>query len=121
FDAMTSGVIESEDEEPNSRYGYGMVRAEVDGHLHLGHTGTMVGYQAAIRADMDDGYGAVVLASGGGAWGTLARHVLATVRASGSGAPLPELVLPADEENAEPEEPPPPELEPFVGHYRSRN
>lgn len=123
FEAMTSGVIASEEEEPASRYGYGIVRAEVDGHVHLCHTGSMVGYQAAMRADLDGGVGVIVLASGSGAWWTLARHVLATVRASAGGAPLPDLALPVHEENEDAlrGEPAPPEFEPYVGHYRCHN
>jgi CubicO group peptidase (beta-lactamase class C family) len=122
FEAMTTGVIDS-DEELGGRYGYGIERLSMGGREYLAHTGGMVGYHSAMLLDPDAGLGVVVMGSGLGKWWELSIHVLATVRATLGGEPLPELELPvaAAEPEHEPDEEPPAQWRPLVGHYRARN
>jgi D-alanyl-D-alanine carboxypeptidase len=42
-------------------YGYGLMVSQMDGFLHVSHTGTMVGYTCAMLGDVDNGVGAVVM------------------------------------------------------------
>ncbi len=70
-------------------YGYGVVTQEVNGHTYLGHPGGMVGYFAAIQADLDAGLGAVVLVNGPGRPAATARVAVDLLRAAQEGRELP--------------------------------
>jgi D-alanyl-D-alanine carboxypeptidase len=76
FEEMTQRVIETPEEEEGTFYGYGLVIAESDGRVCIGHSGGMVGYYSAILADLDYGLGIVVLTNGPGEPGEIARSAL---------------------------------------------
>jgi hypothetical protein len=92
FGLMTKPVIALPDtEEPEGFYGYGLNITEVDGNMIIAHSGGMVGYQASIRADLDNGLGIVVLTNGPGDPGQVARYGLRLLRAAHHGQALPAL------------------------------
>ena len=45
-------------------YGYGLITAEADGHVHMGHGGITTGFTSAMIADLDAGLGIVVSING---------------------------------------------------------
>jgi D-alanyl-D-alanine carboxypeptidase len=47
----------------NEQYGYALVSYPVDGHTFLGHGGGNAGYSSHILADVEEGFGVVVLAN----------------------------------------------------------
>lgn len=61
FQRMTEPVIAAYDEH---QYCYGLILSEFDGFRHLAHGGGMVGYLSMMLNDIDNGYGAIVLANG---------------------------------------------------------
>jgi D-alanyl-D-alanine carboxypeptidase len=85
---------ESEGEE-GEFYGYGLSVADEDGHTILSHSGGMVGYYAAIAADLEGGLGAAVLCNGPGEPMVVARQALRLVRGAREGRELP-AAAPAD-------------------------
>jgi D-alanyl-D-alanine carboxypeptidase len=92
FRLMTRRVIGLPgDEGHGTFYGYGLDISEDDGHTCIGHDGGMVGYYAAILADLDDGLGVVVLTNAPGQPGEIARLALQVLRAAHHGQPLPSL------------------------------
>lgn len=58
YQRMAQPVIAAYDEH---QYGYGLILSEFDGFHHLAHGGGMVGYQAMMLNDIDNGFGAIVL------------------------------------------------------------
>jgi CubicO group peptidase (beta-lactamase class C family) len=66
FDLMTQPVIEAKEEGPDIFGGYGLESIEIDGHIYIGYSGGMPGYNSYIVTDIDDGLGVVVLMNGPG-------------------------------------------------------
>jgi len=66
FDLMTQQIIEAKEEGPDIFSGYGLESIEIDGHIYIGYSGGMPGYNSYIVVDMDDGLGIVVLMNGPG-------------------------------------------------------
>jgi D-alanyl-D-alanine carboxypeptidase len=64
FAQWTQSAIQAEEAPHETYYGYGLDISQQAGHACLGHTGGMVGYMAAMLADMEAGLGVIVLASG---------------------------------------------------------
>ncbi len=94
FRLMTQRVIEIPEKERElgmgkSHYGYGLDISEDRDHTLIGHTGGMVGYQAAILADLTDGLGVVVLSNGPGEFAQIASYALLLLRAAHHGEALP--------------------------------
>lgn len=90
FELMSQRIIKAE-EDPDSYYGYGLDIEQEAGHLYLGHGGDMVGYYAAILADMDAGLGVVMLSNGPFKPVRTSHTILAMLRAAQQGQPLPPL------------------------------
>jgi D-alanyl-D-alanine carboxypeptidase len=106
FDRKTTAHAEV---EPGDGYGYGIMRLESSGRTLLGHGGGMVGYSAALLADVDTGIGVGVMVNGPGRPWTIANRALALCRAALAGEPLP----------AAPSlEPDPADLAVYAGAYR---
>ncbi len=79
-----------EDEgERGEFYGYGLQVGDEDGHTIVSHSGGMVGYYAAIAADLEGDLGAVALCNGPGEPMTVARRALRLVRWAREGRGLP--------------------------------
>ncbi|MGC9333430.1 MAG: serine hydrolase domain-containing protein [Anaerolineae bacterium] len=96
-------ALPEEDREEGSFYGYGLHIGEEDGSLVVSHSGGMVGYYAAIRADLDEGLGVAVLSNGPGDPVGIVRFALQALRAAQRGHSLPDLpavVDPRQVENA---------------------
>ncbi len=69
-------------------YGYGLITADVDGHVYLGHGGSTTGFVSAMIADMDEGIGVIILVnriSASGSYGPsqMALEILGMLRAGG--------------------------------------
>ena len=111
YDRMTQRVIRP-DEDHGEFYGYGLTIDEREGRTVVGHEGGMVGYYAAVQADLDAGVGAVVLTNGPGEPKEIARFALEVTRAALSDQNLPPLPPTPDPKRVEhPEE--------YTGIYRS--
>ena len=79
-----------EDEgERGEFYGYGLQVGDEDGHTIVSHSGGMVGYYAAIAADLEGDLGAVALCNGPGEPMAVARRALRLVRWAREGRGLP--------------------------------
>lgn len=78
-------------DDPTAHYGYGLVLRREGDHLTLGHEGGMVGYYAAMLADLDDGAGVILLANGPATLDRIARFALQVTGAALHGRPLPPL------------------------------
>ncbi len=89
FELLTQRAIAADDEGPASWYGYGIVTRERHGHTLIGHSGGMVGYTALIVADVDQGFGAVILLNGRGDRLEAGLHAIEALEAEASGEPLP--------------------------------
>lgn len=72
-------------DENNEYYGYGFWSADVDGHLHIQHTGGMVGFHSSLVVDMDMGIGVFASVNGPGEPAKATKAVLAAIRASMEG------------------------------------
>lgn len=91
FNLMIHPVVEVSKE---SSYGYGIAIEKIDGYTHITHGGGTPGYITMILADMDNGYGAVVLTNslrGGIATRSVSRFALKLLRATKLGKELPEV------------------------------
>jgi D-alanyl-D-alanine carboxypeptidase len=97
--------------EGNEFYGYGLGVGQEDGHTIVSHSGGMVGYYAAIAADMESGLGAVVLCNGPGEPMAVARQALRLLRWAQEGPDLPP-VAPAEPRRVE-------DAGAYAGSYRS--
>jgi len=64
FNLMTKPMIEV---TKDTYYGYGLNILKIDGYTHIGHGGGTPCYSANILADVDNGFGAVVLINKTGA------------------------------------------------------
>lgn len=91
FRLLTQKVIEPSDEEHGTSYGYGLNIGELDGRTIVHHSGGMVGYYAAVLADMDEGLGVAVLSNGAGEPPAMARYALRALQAMRHGQELPPL------------------------------
>lgn len=89
FALMTSRHIATEDGE---HYGYGLGSVDVDGHVHIQHTGGMVGYHSSMVMDMDLGIGVFASVNGPGEPSTATSFVLASLRAAVEGKKAPSVV-----------------------------
>jgi len=92
FALMTQKIIRKEGQE-NEFYGYGLCTQESDGHTIMGHNGSMVGYRAHILADLEEGFGAVVMINGPGEPKKVADYALKLLRSAQQGRNLPSLPL----------------------------
>ena len=91
FNLMTHPKTEVSKEQS---YGYGIRIEKIDGYAHLTHGGGTPGFRTVMLADMDNGYGAVVLTNslrGGIATGSVSRFALKLLRATKLGKELPEV------------------------------
>ena len=73
-------------------YGYGLITADIDGHVYLGHGGSTTGFVSAMIADMDEGIGVVVLINGiAESYGAvpMALHLLSILRAGSHQGEMP--------------------------------
>lgn len=66
--------------QPGSHYGYGLYVHDIGGHRHAGHTGALLGHQAKLLLDLDDGIGVVVLMNGPGELFPIAVRSLVALR-----------------------------------------
>lgn len=61
-------------------YGYGLQTFNTDGRRQIGHGGSMPGFQASLRIDVDSGDAAIVMANSTAGWGTdLTGHLFELV------------------------------------------
>lgn len=120
---MLTPATAIDDDPDGASYGLGMVLADVRGHRYAQHSGGMIGYNAAVACDLDEGTGAVALGNGRGPWMEWARHALDLTRAGHAAEPEPALTLPPawPEAEAPPAEPCPGEWDWIAGHYRCHN
>jgi CubicO group peptidase (beta-lactamase class C family) len=91
FDLMVGRNVDSPEYEEGSRYGLGLLLTEVDGHRWIGHGGSTVGYQCAMRMDVDEGLGVMALTNGQGNAFPIVQYALRLLRAdrAGDAAPAP--------------------------------
>jgi len=87
FDLLISRVAAR---DASTFYGYGVVSADVDGHLYVGHGGDMPGFQSEMRTDMDAGFGVCIMLNGPGRPLAMARYTLTLLRAVQEGQELPD-------------------------------
>ncbi|HXF35911.1 MAG TPA: serine hydrolase domain-containing protein, partial [Actinomycetota bacterium] len=73
-------------DEPDAPYGFGIRTTRVEGRLHAGHTGSMIGHVARLSLDLDAGVGAVVLLNGASGRDLAARDDLARAALAGARA-----------------------------------
>ncbi|MCU0859986.1 MAG: beta-lactamase family protein, partial [Thermoplasmata archaeon] len=66
-------------------YGYGLWSTDVEGHVHVEHTGGMVGFHSSLVVDMDMGIGVFASVNGPGEPAKVTKAVLASVRAAAEG------------------------------------
>jgi len=111
FALMTSSGLVEED---GSSYGYGLRRWTDDGHTHLGHGGDMPGFASSMHADVEAGFGVVVLINGM-EWEDypidVVRYGLRLLRAHAAGDALPEA-------SPRPDQAAVPNVEDYAGSYR---
>jgi CubicO group peptidase (beta-lactamase class C family) len=100
FGLLTQRAIVPSDEEHGTYYGYGLNIGESDGRAVIHHTGGMVGYESAVLADLDDGFGVAALSNGPGEPADIARFALQLLRAVRHGQQLPPLPGPKPVEGA---------------------
>ncbi|MBA3690562.1 MAG: beta-lactamase family protein, partial [Actinobacteria bacterium] len=72
-------------------YGYALDLFEVDGRVHIGHAGGMVGHYALLWCDMDSGVAAAMMVNGHAEREPIIRFALDAIRAHLAGQPLPAL------------------------------
>ncbi|MBN1657642.1 MAG: beta-lactamase family protein [Anaerolineae bacterium] len=89
-------ALPQDEQERGAFYGYGLQSSEEEGHEVLSHSGGMVGYYSAMRADLDAGLGVVVLCNGPGEPEAIARTALRLLRSAARGDDLPPLPPPPD-------------------------
>ncbi len=70
-------------------YGYGIASKEDGGHHILTHSGGMVGFSSVIAADLDGGYGVVVLINDPDGPEAIGKYAMQLMRAAHDGKPLP--------------------------------
>lgn len=99
FDLLIQRAAEPADEEHGTFYGYGLNVHETDGHACLSHSGGMVGYQAYLLVDMDEGLGVVALINGPGEVAEAARFALRLLQAERSTADLGAVARPPSAES----------------------
>jgi CubicO group peptidase (beta-lactamase class C family) len=112
FELLTQRAIAADDEGSAAWYGYGIVTRERHGHTLIGHSGGMVGYAALIVADIDSGFGSVILLNGRGERLDAGLSAIEALEAEANGNPLPPV----------PETPDPARIEDasdYAGTYRS--
>lgn len=90
-------------------YGYGVATWKQDGNTHMGHGGSMPGFQCEIDADLDAGVGAAVLLNGPGPDREIAHYAVTLAAAAIAGHELPE----PDDSSVD--------LTPYEGTYSSAN
>ncbi len=90
FAGMTERVIEVPERDEDAAYGLGLATYHEDDHLHLTHSGGMVGYFASLLGDVTGGFGAVSMINSPGDAGQFTRYAVRLLRAARDGAPLPD-------------------------------
>jgi D-alanyl-D-alanine carboxypeptidase len=88
FNLMSRPVIDAWD---GYKYGYGLTITEIDGFRHIGHGGGMVGYISSMLADMDNGFGVIVLSNAPRETFEVADYSLKCLRSVKLNKPLPSL------------------------------
>jgi hypothetical protein len=81
--------VESED---GIFYGCGLHITDIDGSMHVGHGGSMVGHASMMLADLDEGIGVVVMINGNDHPDLtlqISKYALSLVRATRRGDRLP--------------------------------
>jgi len=76
-------------DEPGAFYGYALLTRERHGHVLIGHSGGMVGFTALILADVDSGFGVVLLLNGSGERLEAGVHAIETLEAEAADRALP--------------------------------
>jgi CubicO group peptidase (beta-lactamase class C family) len=93
FRLLTAPYIRPDDSVHGEEYAYGLNIEHVDGHLYVGHTGGMVGFNSSMLMDMDEGLGVIILINSPGRPDEISRFVLDILRAdSDPGRPRPDIV-----------------------------
>jgi CubicO group peptidase (beta-lactamase class C family) len=104
FELIVGRNVDSPEYEEGSRYGLGLLLTEVDGHRWIGHGGSTIGYQCAMRMDVDEGLGVMALTNGEPNAYPIVQYALQLMR--------------ADREGTEPPPAPPlPDRIPKAGRY----
>lgn len=93
FDLLTRRYIKPADSLHGEHYGYGFNVEDSDGHVVIGHTGGMIGFTSSLLADMDTGYGMIVLTNSLAEPEVMSRHALSVIRAALEGASPPDLEI----------------------------
>lgn len=88
FKLMSRPMIDAWD---GYKYGYGLTITEIDGFMHIGHGGGMVGYISSMLADMDNGFGVIVLSNAPRETFEVADYALKCLRSVKLNKPLPPL------------------------------
>jgi D-alanyl-D-alanine carboxypeptidase len=101
FATMTMPHVALPEWGENAAYGYGVAVNREDENALVEHDGGMVGYTAALVADMDAGLGVIVLANMGAENRDLGMYALKVMAAAAVGADLPPLPDPPDPSKVE--------------------
>ncbi len=105
-------TAESAEFAPGLHYGYGLDVKTVDGRQVVSHGGGHLSFVSHITADLDAGFGAVVMMSSGGPASEVTQFMLHIAVAVDRGDELPELPDRLDRERID-------SAEDYVGAYRS--
>jgi D-alanyl-D-alanine carboxypeptidase len=96
FATMTKPYVAVPEWGENAAYGYGVAVSREDEHALVEHGGGMVGYTAALVADMDAGLGVIVLANMGAENRDPGMYAIKVMAAAAAGTDLPPLPDPPD-------------------------
>ncbi len=111
FALMAQRVIEDPD-EPGVLFGYGLNTRRMSGRTCVGHSGSTIGYSTYVLADVDAGFGVVILMN---AYADRVAHVsfaLETLAAAAQGDGLPPIADPVGREHV-------PNAAEYAGSYSS--
>jgi len=101
FNLMTTPMVPRGDAREGSYYGYGLMIQKIDGYTHIFHSGSSPGYNAMIFADVDNGFGIVVLVNSSADRMDVSQFALKLLRATSFGENLPEVRAPKDSTKVE--------------------
>jgi D-alanyl-D-alanine carboxypeptidase len=113
FGLMTQRAAEDPD-APGECYGCGLRIRDVEGHRHVGHTGSTVGFSAWMEMDPDDGVGVIVLTNADSNREPTGAFALRTLSAWTRNEPLPEIPGPVPLDHVD-------GAEEYAGTYRSEH